>query len=63
MLRDLLFYDELYIVKTSKAFKGYARNYSVEVRDSKDPSVQLTISRPSIRDLFKDLYNIGSIVE
>ena len=55
MLLELLFYDELNIVKTSKAFKGYVRSYSVEVIDSKDPSIQFTISRPSIKDLFKDL--------
>ena len=52
MLRELPFYDELNIVQTSKAFKGYARSYSFEVIDSKDQSV---ISRPSIKDLFKDL--------
>ena len=55
MLRVLPFYDELNIVKTSKAFKGYAHSYSVEVINSKNPSVQLMISRPSIKDLFKDL--------
>ena len=38
-------------VKTSKAFKRYARSYSVEVIDSKNPSVQLMISRPSFKDL------------
>ena len=57
MLHELPFYDELNIVKVSKAFKGYARSYSVEVIDSKDPSVQLTISRPNIKDLLKDLLN------
>ena len=31
MVRDLPFYDELNIVKTSKAFKGYARSYSTEI--------------------------------
>ena len=38
-----------------KAFRGYPGTYSVEVIDSKDPSVQLTISRPSVKDLLKDL--------
>ena len=32
-----------------------ARSYSIEVIDSKDPSVQLMISGPSIKDLVKDL--------
>ena len=43
------------IVKTSKALKGYARSYRIEIIDSKDSSVQLSISKPSIEDLFKDL--------
>ena len=55
MLCELPFYDELNIVKTSKAFKGYARSYCIELIDSKDPSIQLTISKASIEDLFKDL--------
>ena len=55
MLRELPFYDELNIAKTSKAFKGYTRSYSIEIIGSKDPSVQLTIIKPSIEDLFKDL--------
>ena len=42
-------------MKTSKAFKGYARSYSIEIIDSKDPSVQLKNSKPSIIDLLKDL--------
>ena len=35
MLRELPFYDESNIAKTSNAFKGYARSYSVEVIDFK----------------------------
>ena len=53
VLRELQFYDELNIVKTSKAFKGCARSYSVEIIDSKDPLVQLAFSKPSIKDLLK----------
>ena len=56
-LRELPFYDELNMVKISKAFKEHARSYSIEIIDSKDPSVQLTINKPSIKDLFKDLLN------
>ena len=55
MLCELPFYNELSIVTTSKAFKGYARSQSIEILDSKDPSVQLTISKPNIKDFFKDL--------
>ena len=42
------------IKKISKAFKRYARSYRIEIIDSKDPSVQLTVSKSSIKDLFKD---------
>ena len=53
ILRQFPFDDELNIVKMSKVFKGY----SINVLDSKDPSVHLTISRPSIKDLFENLLN------
>ena len=55
MLRELPFYFELSIVKTSKALKGlkgYARSYSIEIIDSKDSSVQLKITKPSTKDVF-----------
>ena len=55
MLHELLFFNELAILKTSKLFREYARTYRIERVDSKDPSVQLEISEPSIKDLFKDL--------
>ena len=55
IFRELPYYGELKIVKTSSAFKGYAHNYGVEAIDSKYPSAQLAISRSSIKDLFKDL--------
>ena len=48
MLRELPFYDELNIAKTSKIFKGGARSYSIEIIDSK---------YLCFRDLFKDLIN------
>ena len=48
LLHELPFYDELSAVKKSKAFKGYARSYKVEIIDPKDPLVQLEArkSRP-----------------
>ena len=55
VMRELPFYDELKIVKSSKAFQRYVRNCSVEVIDSKDSSTQLTIISSSIKDLDKDL--------
>ena len=55
ILRELPFYDELNIVEISKIFKGYVRIYSIEIIDSKDPSVQLRTRKPIIEVLFKDL--------
>ena len=49
------FYNELNIVETSKAFRGYRRSYKIEIIESKDPSVQLTISKSCIVGFFKDL--------
>ena len=39
MLREVLFYGQLSLTKTSKALKRYTRKYSIEIIDSKDPSV------------------------
>ena len=55
LLDELPFYDELSIAKISQAFKRYARSYTVEIIDSKDPLAQLEASKLSIEDLFKDL--------
>ena len=57
LLHKLPFYDELSVLKKSKAFKGYPRSYKVETIDSKDPLVQSEASKSSIKDLFKDLLN------
>ena len=56
VLHELSFYNELISVKISKAFRRYARSYSIEIIDSKDPSVQFTVSKPSIEDLFENLW-------
>ena len=55
LLHERSFYDNLSIVKISKAFKRSARSYRVETLDSKDPLTQLEVSRSSVKDLFKDL--------
>ena len=56
LLHELPFCNELISVKISKAFRRYARRYSIEIIDSKDPSVQLTVGKPSIEDLFENLW-------
>ena len=55
LLHELSFYNELAAEKRSRAFKGYGRGYKTEIVDSKDPSIQLTASNSSVKDLFKDL--------
>ena len=53
ILHQLPFYNELNIVKTPKAFKGYERSYSIEIIDSKDLSVQLKISKQVLKICLK----------
>ena len=55
LLHELPFYGKLSITKISKAFKGYARNYKLDIIDSKDPLAQLEASKLSAKNLFKDL--------
>ena len=54
LLHEIPFYDELNLVKISKAFRGYARTYKIEIINSKNHLVQLEASKSSINDLFKD---------
>ena len=59
LLHELPFYDELNVVKSSNAFKGYARSYKVEIIESIElnPLVQLEANKSSMKDMFKDLLN------
>ena len=56
-LAELPFYEQLSVIKTDQAFKGYARSYKVEIIEKKDPIVQLEASKLSIKNLFSDLLN------
>ena len=56
-LAELPFYEQLSVIKTDQAFKGYAMSYKVEIIEKKDPIVQLEASKSSIKDLFSDLLN------
>ena len=49
------YYEELNVIKTDPAFKGYAVSYKVELVEKKDPLNQLETSKSSIKDLFNDL--------
>ena len=55
LLNEVPFYDSLNIKDISKAFKRYAKSFSIEIIDSRDPLLQLTASKLSIKDLIKDL--------
>ena len=56
-LAELPFYEQLSVIKTNQAFRGYAMSYKVEIIERKDPIVQLEASKSSIKDLFNDLLN------
>ena len=53
-LAELPFYEQLSVIKTNQAFRGYAMSYKVEIIERKDPIVQLEASKSSIKDLFSD---------
>ena len=55
LLSELPFYEELNVIKTDLAFKGYAMSYKVELVEKKDPLIQLEASKSSIKDLFNEL--------
>ena len=57
LLAKQLFYEQLSIIKTDQAFKGYAKSYKVKIVHTKDLIVQLEASKSSIKDLFNDLLN------
>ena len=55
LLKELLFYDDLSIVKNRTAFSGFVKSYKVEIVDKKDVIVLLKSSEISIKELLKDL--------
>ena len=44
-LAQLSFYEQLSVIKTNEAFRGYAMSYKVEIIDRKDPIIQLEGSK------------------
>ena len=56
-LAELPFYEQLSVIKTDQAFKGYAMSHKVEIIEKKDPIVQLEASKSSIKNLFNNLLN------
>ena len=45
LLSELLFYEELHIIKTNRAFRGYAMSYKVKIVEKKDPLIQLEVKQ------------------
>ena len=57
LLCELTFYEDLNVVKTNHAFRGYAMSCKVELVERKDPIKQLQANKSSVKDLFSDLLN------
>ena len=57
LLAELPFYEQLNIIKTNQAFRGYGMSYKVEIVERKDLILQFKASKSSIKDLFNDLLN------
>ena len=55
LLSELPFYEELNVIKTNHALRGYAMRYKVELVEKKDSIEQLETTKSSIKDLFNDL--------
>ena len=56
-LVELLFYEQLSVIKTDQVFRRYARSYKIEITEKKYLIVQLEASKLSIKDLFNNLLN------
>ena len=66
LLSELPFYEELNVIKTNRAFRGYATRHKVKLVVKKDPLIQLEASQSSIKDLFNSIYSdllIWSVTE
>ena len=57
LLSELPFYEQLNVIKTNHAFRGYEMSYKVEIIEKKDPIKHLEASKSSIKGLFSDLLN------
>ena len=57
LLSEFSFFEELNIIKTNHAFRGYAMSCKVEIIERQDPIDQLETRKSSIKDFFSDLLN------
>ena len=56
-LAEIPFYEQLSVIKTNQALRGYAMSYKVEIIERKVLVVQLETSKSSIKELISDLLN------
>ena len=56
-LAELPFYEELSVIKTNQAFRGYTMSCKVEIIERKNPIVQWEGNKSSIKDFFSNLLN------
>ena len=56
-LVGLPFYEQLSVIQTDQALKGYAMSYKVEIIENEDLILQLEASKLSIKKFFSDLLN------
>ena len=56
-LVELPFYEQLSVIQTDQALKGYAMSYKVEIIEKEDLILQLEASKLSIKIFFNDLLN------
>ena len=57
LLSKLPFHEELNVIKSNHAFRGYAMSYKVKFVEEEDLIKQLEASKSSTKDLFIDLSN------
>ena len=55
LLRELIFYDGINILRKERAFKKYAETYEVENINNKSLIDSLSTSKNSIKNLFGEL--------
>ena len=57
LLSELPFYEELSVIKTDHAFRGYAKSFKVEIIERNDSILLLEAIKSSIKDFVSDLLN------
>ena len=53
LLSELPFYEELNVIKTDHASRGYAMSYKVKIVEKKDPLIQSEASKQPLKTCLK----------